>query len=305
MGYNESNYIILDYYVLLCPCGTADTISQGGIILFQIFREHQHFGKQILLLAKNELIKKYKGAVIGPLWSIVKPLFTLFVYWFAFDIGLRTSGPVQVLLHGEVFEFRRFLFMLVGFIPWFFINESIVQGAAAIRLNRQFVTKVSFPVSTVMTYTQTARLYVHLLLSVLMYAYITLAEGIAPSIYNLQFFFYMPMMYLFFLVMSWSTAPMSAFSLDFQNMIVSIMSGVFWLSGIVYNTYDLPDVLRRIMLFNPINFFVNGYRNAFLYHRWFWEYPNELYIFLIEFLILIVLGIFNYNRLRKKLPDVL
>ena len=273
--------------------------------MFQIAKEHSHFGKQILLLAKNELIKKYKGAVIGPLWAIVKPVFTLFVYWFAFEVGLRKAGAVEVALHGETVVFPRFLFMLVGFIPWFFINESIVQGAKSIGQNRQFVTKVSFPVSTIMTYTQVARLYVHLFLSLLMYLYITFVSGVHPSIYNIQYFFYMPMMFLFFLVLSWSTAPMSAFSRDFENMIVSVMSGVFWLSGIIYNSYDLPDTLRKIMLFNPINFFANGYRNAFIYHRWFWEYPNELYVFLLEFLIIIALGIFNYNRLRKKLPDVL
>jgi ABC-type polysaccharide/polyol phosphate export permease len=59
------------------------------------------------------------------------------------------------------------------------------------------------------------------------------------------------------------------------------------------------------MLFNPINFFVNGYRNSFLYDRFFFEYKTELVIFLVEFFALFFLGVFNYNRLRKKIPDVL
>ena len=297
--------------------------------MFQIFKEHKGFGKQIMLLAKNELIKKYKGAVIGPLWSVVKPLFTLFVYWFAFSIGLKGAGNVQVIFPelgkaGGTYEYERFLFMLIGFIPWFFINESIVQGAKSIRENRQFVNKVSFPVSTIMTYTSVARLYVHIFLLALMYLYITfiggtmkvpgaeaVTGGLTPSIYNLQILFYMPLMFIFFLVLSWSTAPMSAFSRDFENMIVSVMSGIFWLSGIIYDSYLLAgknppaDWIRKVMLFNPINFFANGYRNCFLYNRWFWEYKTELYIFLAELLFVLVLGIFNYNRLRKRLPDVL
>ena len=297
--------------------------------MFQIFKEHKGFGKQIMLLAKNELIKKYKGAVIGPLWSVVKPLFTLFVYWFAFSIGLKGAGNVQVIFPelgkaGGTYEYERFLFMLIGFIPWFFINESIVQGAKSIRENRQFVNKVSFPVSTIMTYTSVARLYVHIFLLALMYLYITfiggtmkvpgaeaVTGGLTPSIYNLQILFYMPLMFIFFLVLSWSTAPMSAFSRDFENMIVSVMSGIFWLSGIIYDSYLLAfknppaDWIIKFMLFNPINFFANGYRNCFLYNRWFWEYKTELYIFLAELLFVLVLGIFNYNRLRKRLPDVL
>ncbi len=193
--------------------------------------------------------------------------------------------------------------MFVGFIPWFFIVDGIVQGAKTLRLNRQFITKVKFPVSTILTYTSLSRLFVHLFLVIILYVYILFAVG--PSWYNLQFFLYCPLMFIFFLALSWSTAPMSAFSKDFENMIVSIMSGVFWLSGIMYNTYSMDPPLNFIMLFNPINFFVNGYRNCFLYDRPFFEYKTELAIFLAEFVIVFALGIFNYNRLRKRLPDVL
>jgi len=274
--------------------------------LFQIIKEHKGFGKQILLLAKNELIKTYKGAVIGPFWAVIKPAFTLFVYWFAFSIGIRNAGAVDVSINGvDVGEFPRFIFMLVGFIPWFFISDGITLGAKSIKLNRQFVTKVSFPVSTIMTFTATARLYVHFFLSAIMYLYVAIFHGV--SIYNLQFFFYCPLMFIFFVALTWSTAPMSAFSSDFENMIVSIMSGIFWLTGVIYSSYGFTDIpaLNYIMLLNPINFFVNGYRNAFLYNRWFFEYPLELAVFGAELLIVIALGIFNYNRLRKTLPDVL
>lgn len=281
--------------------------------MFQIFKEHRGFGKQILLLAKNELIKTYKGAVIGPFWAVIKPAFTLFVYWFAFSVGIRNAGDVEVFINGEYVDtFQRFTFMLVGFIPWFFINDGITQGAKSIRANRQFVTKVSFPVSTIMTYTAVARLYVHLFLAAIMYVIVAFSNGIGVSIYNLQFFLYCPLMFIFFVVLTWSTAPMSAFSRDFENMIVSIMSGVFWLSGVIYNSYDMDSILifgqpilKYVMLLNPINFFANGYRNTFLYERWFFEYPLELIIFLVEFVIIFALGLYNYNRLRKTLPDVL
>lgn len=275
--------------------------------MFQILKEHKGFGKQIFLLAKNELIKTYKGAVIGPFWAVVKPAFTLFVYWFAFTVGIKALGDVNINVNGDtVGTFDRFTFMLVGFIPWFFISDSITQGAKSIKQNRQFVTKVSFPVSTIVTYTSLARLFVHFLLAAVMYLYIIFVSGVGVSIYNLQFFFYCPLMFIFFVALAWSTAPMSAFSADFENMIISIMSGIFWVSGVIYSSYDFTSgFLKYLMLCNPINFFANGYRNAFLYDRMFYEYPEELIIFLIEFAVVFALGIFNYNRLRKKLPDVL
>lgn len=273
--------------------------------MFQIFKEHRHFGKQIMLLAVNDLKKTYKGAAIGPLWAVIKPAFTLFVYWFAFAIGLRSGKGVT--FDGQ--KYSTFIFLLVGFVPWFFINDSITLGAKSIRMNRQYVTKVSFPVSTIMTFTAVARLFVHLFLTIIMYVVLIFngAENIlTPSVYNLQFFFYCPLMFVFFVALSWSTAPMAAFSKDFESMIVSIMSGIFWISGIVYNSYNLESkALETIMQFNPINFFANGYRKAFLSGEWFFQNTTELYIFLGEFLLVFVLGLWNYKRLRKTLPDVL
>ena len=273
--------------------------------MFQIFKEHKGFGKQIMLLAVNDLKKTYKGAAIGPLWAVIKPAFTLFVYWFAFTIGLKTGKGVN--FGGQ--DYSTFIFLLVGFVPWFFINDSITLGAKSIRMNRQFVTKVSFPVSTIMTFTAVARLFVHLFLFVIMYV-ILIIDGstniLTPSVYNLQFFLYCPLMFVFFVALTWSTAPMAAFSKDFESMIVSVMSGVFWLSGIIYNSYTIGgNTMKTIMYFNPINFFANGYRKAFLSGEWFYENPIELYIFLGEFLLVFVLGLWNYKRLRKALPDVL
>lgn len=277
--------------------------------MFEIFREHKGFTRQIFLLAKNELIKTYKGSAVGPLWAVVKPLFTLFVYWFAFSVGLRGNRVVEVAnIHGQTVGFPIFIFILVGFVPWCFISDSILFGARSIRTNRHFVTKVSFPVSTIMSYTILSKLFVHFLLVICMYIYVLIVNG-GPTIYNIQFFYYCPLMYLFFLVLSWSTAPMSAFSFDFYNIINSVMSGLFWLSSVIYSTYDMEyGWLKIIMFFNPINYFTNGYRNAFLYNRWFWDYPEfplETIIFFAEFVVLFFLGLWNYKRLRKKIADVL
>ena len=76
----------------------------------------------------------------------------------------------------------------------------------------------------------------------------------------------------------------------------------------MYDSYDpkhFGGFVKYIMLANPVNFFVNGYRNTFLIHRGFWVYKTELVIFAVELIGITLLGIYNYNRLRKKLPDVL
>ena len=280
----------------------------------QIPKEHRGFGKQTFMLAKEDLIKTYKGALIGPVWAIMKPLFQLFVYWFAFTIGLNQGGRKE---QGVLF----FTFLMVGFIPWFFMSEMISRGSKSIADNRQFVNKVSFPVSVIMTYTSLSKFYVHILLFSLGYVFLTIS-GYYPNIYNLQLLIIAPMMFFFFLALLWSIAPMSAFSKDFSNFINTIMSGLFWLSGVTYDSYQVgSDWIRYVLLFNPITYFSNAYRKALITNCWLWEAPvykvHEGHVpqpmhplwengfFLIEFAVVIIIGAYNYNRLRKELPDVL
>lgn len=286
--------------------------------VLQIPREHKGFGKQTIMLAKEDLLKTYKGAVIGPLWALVKPVFQLFVYWFAFSILRNNSSKVMGVDY--------FLFIMAGFVPWFFMSDCIGRGSRSIADNRQFVNKVSFPVSVIMTYTTISKFYIHIFLLSLAYLYMTIFGGIQPSIYNLQVLILAPLMFLFFLALTWSLAPMSAFSKDYLNFINTIMSGLFWLSAIGYDSYCLTNpVMRNILLCNPLAYFVNAYRKAIICGCWIWEAPTypekvaasmvkqgihlhplwENAIFLVEFAVVIILGIYNYNRLRKELPDVL
>lgn len=269
--------------------------------LMTIVREHRGQGAKILRLAVGNLQKTYKGALLGPMWAVIKPSFTLFILWFAFAVGLRGSG--------EVNGFPRFFFMLTGYVPWFYINEAILQGARSIRNNKQYVTKLSFPMSNIMTFTNLSSLVVHVGLTLIMYV-ILLAAGYCPSLYNLQFFYYCPMMFLFFWILTWTTAPMAAFSKDFENLIGSVMTGMFWLSGIVWDTATVKnDIIRKSLYFNPINYFINGYRRAFLYNEpaitFSRENLLETGIMFGEMIFLILLGSYYYKKLRKLIPDVL
>ncbi|MBR2175942.1 MAG: ABC transporter permease [Clostridia bacterium] len=274
-----------------------------GII--RIPKEHIGFRKQIFMLAKQDLIKTYKGAVIGPFWALMKPLFQLFVYWFAFTIGMNgNSNRVATEL-----KIPFFVFIMVGFLPWCFMSDCVSRGSKCLRDNRQFVNKISFPVSAIMTYTTISKFYIHLMLFSFAYAYLVIA-GFMPSIYNFQIFGYAALMFIFYLALTWSLAPMSAFSKDFESFIATIMSGLFWLSGVCFDSYTIKnDFIKKLLLFNPMTFFINGYRKALIYDQWFYEgfyhADYENLIFLCEFIFVLVLGIFNYNRLRKDLPDVL
>jgi len=262
-----------------------------------IIQEHRGFWGQIWKLARLDIKKRFKGSFLGSAWAIVGPFTTLMLFWFVFTIGLRAGGDIN----GVPF----FQFLMVGLVAWYFMRDMLNQGARTIRQNSQYVTKIHFPVSTIMTFSAISYAIVHLMLLACVYLYLV-AMGNTPSLYHLQFFIYFPLMFIFFLAVTWTLAPWVVYSRDLQNLISSVMTAVFWLSGILWNSYDLGlPWLKKLMIFNPVTFFVNGYRKTFLYHEWIWERPIEVYVFLGILAITIAFGVYNYKRLRKDMADVL
>ena len=122
------------------------------MILIDIIKEHIQYRQQIFKLAKADINKTYRGAALGWSWAIIKPAVTIFVYWFAFSIGLRAGKDVN--------GFPFFLWLIAGIIPWFYIGDMISQGVDAIRKYSYLVTKMKFPVSTIPTFFSLSKLLV-------------------------------------------------------------------------------------------------------------------------------------------------
>ena len=58
-------------------------------------------------------------------------------------------------------------------------------------------------------------------------------------------------------------------------------------------------------MYNPVAYFVNGYRDGFINNIWFFDKPFEMFIILIELLIIFLLSVILYKKINRKLPDYL
>lgn len=262
-----------------------------------IIQEHISYKEQIFKLAKSDLVKTYRGAALGWAWAVIKPTITLFVFWFAFTVGLRHGKPVE----GYPF----FLWLVAGFLPWFYMQELITGGAACIRKYSHLVTKMKFPVSIIPTYVNLSHLFIHLILFVITLV-LFMFFGHFPDIYMLQIPLYMLLMFLFFTIWSLFAGLLSAISRDFQNLVKALSTAIFWMSGIVYNVDGIPSRTIRILLkFNPVTVIATGYRRAFIYKKWFWQDKVSIVCFGVTFLVFTLLALWAYRKLRKEVPDVL
>lgn len=263
----------------------------------EILNEHIKWRSQILKLAKADIIKTYSGAALGWAWALIKPAITIFVYWFAFSIGLRKGGDIN----GVPF----ILWLVVGIAPWFYMSDMITKGAAVIRKYKYLVTKMKFPVSTIPTFISLSKLFIHICLMAIIIV-IFIVFGYKPQIYWLQLPIYMLLMELFFVMWSMFSSMLASMSKDFLNLVKSLTTAIFWMSGIMWdiNRIHIPW-LQTLLKFNPVTFVATGYRNVFIYDKWIWEDLTALGAFAIVFVIMTTAALWSYRKLIKEIPDVL
>lgn len=185
------------------------------------------------------------------------------------------------------------------------MGDMITGGTNCIRKYSYLVTKMKFPVSTIPTFVSISNLIVNLILLLIVIA-IFWVFGYTPDIYMLQLPFYILLSFMFFTLWSLFASFIGAISKDFVNLVKSFITAIFWLSGILWNADSVTiPWLRKFLNLNPITFLVNGFRNCFINKIWFWEQPKRLLYFGIITLILLLLSLWSYKKLRKDIADVL
>ncbi len=261
-------------------------------------KEHVGNMPQILQLSIADLKKTYTGAALGWAWAVIKPVVTIFVYWFAIAIGLRQNSNV-----GEV---PYILWLITGIVPWFYMGDSITGGTECIRRYSYLVTKMKYPVTTIPTHTNLSRLFVHVIICFVVIG-ILWGFGFPPTMYLLQLPLYIIMMFLFMNAWSLFAGMVSAISKDFANLVKSLNIAVFWLSGILWNVENVSDrkLVYGILMINPVTYICYGYRDCFIDKQWFFEEPIRLAAFLGWYAFFGILSLWAYKKLRKEIPDVL
>lgn len=267
------------------------------MMLIEILKNKWHWRQQIVNLGLFDLKKQSRGAVLGSLWFFAKPAVYIFVFWFALEIGLRAGGSSD----GAPY----ILWLMAGLIPWFYMQDMINQGSDVFHRYSYLVNKIKFPLSGIPSIFNLSTFIIQLgLVAVLLVAFFLCGQQI--DIHLIQLPIAMLLMLIFFDMFSLVTSLLSAISKDFLNLVKTLSTPLFWLSGIIFDVYSLGiDWLETILMFNPVTFFASMYRCAVYDQTWIWEKPEALIGFGVVFLITLMTTLVVYRRTREEVPDVL
>ena len=96
-------------------------------------RELYEYREMIFSLVKKDLRGRYKGSVLGFLWTFINPLLQLVVFTLVFSVIMK-AGYEQY-----------YMFLFVALVPWMFFASSVQDGSTSILREKDMVKKIYFP----------------------------------------------------------------------------------------------------------------------------------------------------------------
>jgi ABC-2 type transport system permease protein len=222
------------------------------------------------LLVRRELKARYKDSALGFLWTLIRPLTILVVYYVAIGkfLGAERSIP----------DFAIYIF--TGLLAWQFFHEIVSGGTGSIVGNAGLIKKVYlprevFPLSVVggALFTLATQFVV-----------LVIALVVSGSIPTGPDLLYAPLALAVLLVYATAFAlilsAVNVYLRDVQYLVEIALTVLFWASPIVYSWElvqgAISDGLQQLYLANPVTVAILAMQRAFWVAGADEPYPDHL-----------------------------
>jgi lipopolysaccharide transport system permease protein len=243
-------------------------------------------------LVSRELKARYRGSVLGFLWSFINPLLLLLTYTVVFTAVLPNRAP-------DIQPY--YLFLFCGILPWTWFSSSLAESAGVILSSGNLVKKVLFPAEVLPTVTVLSNL-VHFALGLpILLAFLAANGRLTWMVLAL------PLPMLVQLVLSLGLAFfLSALTVHFrdvQNVLTHVLQVWFFATPVIYNYADIREgtTLRAVLRLNPMTHVVVTYQQILFHGRV--DHWRGLFLALLVGLAAFAIGAFLFDRLRDTLPE--
>jgi ABC-type polysaccharide/polyol phosphate export permease len=244
----------------------------------------------LLELVSRDLVLRYRGSILGFLWTLLNPLLFLTVYTLVFSVYLRVPIP-----HYPVF-------LIAGLVPWTWFAGAVTMGATSIVDGRMFVGKAVFT-PVVLVLVPPLSHFINFALSLPILAAICMFYGAPLGLPILALPVLVVIQIIFTTGVLLAISTLNVFFRDMQNLVQIFVMIALYLSPIFYPLTSVPETFRPFVLLNPMVPVVLGYQNIFYYGKW----PNwiELSLALVVALAVYAFGVWIFERYKDSLGEYL
>ncbi|MCQ2796660.1 MAG: ABC transporter permease [Bacilli bacterium] len=273
----------------------------------QTLAEIYDYRQMIVGLVRRDLRGRYKGSVLGFLWTFINPLLQLLVYTLVFGVLFENNAKPNF-----------YLYVFVGLIPWIFFSSCLTGGCGAVLDQSGLVTKVYFP-REVLPISYVTSQFVNMLYCfvIVIAVYIFGAFSSVDSagfIWGLrEGFSFLPLLslpllfiiqYLMCLGMTLFTSAITVYVRDVRH-ILGIL-GMLWMFATPLmwfkDTFDGHRTIQTLLIcVNPMGGLIEGYHNILYYGKW----PDfVLLAFGLAWAILaLIVGTLVFNKAKKRFAE--
>lgn len=242
-------------------------------------------------LVSRELKARYRGSVLGFLWSFVNPLLLLLTYGLVFTYML----PVGRSAHATPY----FLFLFCGILPWTWFNASVLEASGVLIAGGNLIKKVLFPAEVLPVVTVLTNLVQFLLGLPILLAILWLYGKLGPTALLLP----LPLLVqlVFTLGLSLLVSALTVHFRDISSILAHLLHLWFFATPVLYFYPDTPPRLHQLLRCNPLTHVIYSYQEM-LFRGEFTHARGLLLAGLIS-LGTFVLGAWLFDRLRDTLAE--
>ena len=207
--------------------------------MLEVTRRLLRFRSLLYTLVVRELKARYRGSVLGFVWSLVNPLAMLIVYSFVFSVIFepRYKGA-------EPYP----LFLMTGLFPWIWISTSMLEGMQALQANAGLIRKAVFP-AEILPMTLVFSNLVHFLFALPILAGALIVGRVMGYPVSGWWAAALPLVIgLELLVVGGLTLGLAALNVHFKDVrdiIINILALLLYLTPIIYPLEGIPSVGLR------------------------------------------------------------
>lgn len=226
------------------------------------------------ILVAKQLKLRYRGSMLGFLWTLLNPLVQMLVYTLVFSVYFRLGME----------KYPAFLF--AGLLPWIWFASSLQQGVTCILDGAGLVTRSQFPAEVlpvVVLTTNTVNFLVTLSLVIaFLFAFrVTLGFSLLalPLLVAIE--------YLMTLGPALIVAALNVRYRDVQHIILHLLTVLQFLTPIFYSVSLIPEPLRAWAFLNPLTIVFSAFQDV-LYFNQFPRWPPLLGLLIASCVLLSV-----------------
>lgn len=249
----------------------------------------------ILLFVRRDLIAKYKQTILGPLWHLIKPLFTTVTFTIVFGnvAGISTDG------------LPKFVFYMAGTVLWSYFSSSLASTANTFVMNAGMFGKVYFPrlampISVLIT--NVVAFGIQFVFFMCFWAYFWWqGSGIEPNWWILLTPILILVMAAIGLGFGIVISSMTTKYRDLSQLVSFGVSLLMYATPIIYPLSAIPEQYRPFVLANPITPLVETFRYAYLgagtVNLWHLVYSAGFGV------CILLVGVLLFNRVERTFTD--